>query len=147
MTCDGWVQLLTKDYLLGPSLDKLVSFAYHVQSLLYVTGFRVASKLVPTILMNYPSKHRRSGRPLTCPSCSRTSPTHASSSAMSVSGASAQTVTPLHSQSHIMTECIAVSDLRAECNPEDDTSLAVFFRKVVARHMEMEDELFDQLNL
>ena len=101
--------------------------------------FRAASKLVPTILMNFPSKYRRIGRPLTCPSCSRPG--------SSLSTATTESDTPLHSQSHILTECTAVSDLRADCDLEDDKSLAVFFKKVVARHMEMEDELIDQLNL
>ena len=102
--------------------------------------FRAASKLVPTILMNFPSKYRRIGRSLTCPSCSRPS-------SSSASGELIQSPNPLHSQSHILTECTAVSDLRADCDPEDDESLAVFFRKVVARHMEMDDDLINQLNL
>ena len=46
---------------------------------------------------------------------------------------------PLHSQSHILTECQAVCDLRTECDPNDDYSLALFFKKVVARNMEIED--------
>ena len=106
--------------------------------------FRAASKLVPTILMNFPSKYRRVGRSLTCPTCS--TPRPSTSPARNESGEENKSFNPLHSQSHILTDCAAVSDLRDECDPEDDESLAVFFRKVVARHMEMDNELFDQLN-
>ena len=109
--------------------------------------FRVASKLVPTVLMNFPSKYRRIGRPLTCPSCSRPSSTPTSSSLTRESAELNNSPDPLHSQTHILTDCMAVNDPSAECDPDDDTSLVVFFRKVVARHMEMEDQLFDQLNL
>ena len=93
--------------------------------------FRVASKLVPTILANFASKYRRRGQSLACPSCS--APHHATSSD------GEERNQPLHSQSHILTDCAAVSDLRAECEPRDDFSLAEFFKKVVARNMEIED--------
>ena len=92
-------------------------------------SFRVASKLVPTIRSNYPSKYRRQGIPLTCPTCSDPSSSTTSSTASP----------PLHSQSHLLTDCVGVSDLRAECDENDDKSLAVFFKKVVARHMEIDD--------
>ena len=92
--------------------------------------FRVASKLVPTILGNFASKYRRRGQSLTCPAC--LSPGHGSSEQEGRNQ-------PLHSQSHILTDCVAVSDLRAECDPQDDVSLADFFKKVVARNMEIEE--------
>ena len=95
--------------------------------------FRVATKLVPTILANFPSKYRRRGQSLTCPSCS--TPV---SSELEVGE---QQMEPLHSQSHILTECEAVRDIRDECEPQDDFSLAQFFKKVVARNMEIEDLL------
>ena len=98
-------------------------------------SFRVASNLVPTIRNNYPSMYRRQGKPLTCPTCVKSNPSATLSPAASV------TVSPpLHSQSHILTDCVGVSDLRAECDVKDDKSLAVFFKKVVARHIEMEEE-------
>ena len=50
-----------------------------------------------------------------------------------------ETPPPLHSQSHILTECEAMSDLRSEWEPNDDYSLAMFFKKVVARNMELEN--------
>ena len=46
---------------------------------------------------------------------------------------------PLHSQTHIETTCSLVSDLRAECPPIDDRSLAELYRKIVARHMQLEE--------
>ena len=98
-------------------------------------SFRVSSKLVPTIRSNYPSKYRRQDIPLTCPTCS-----NLSSSPTSGLPTSDTAPPPLHSQSHILTDCVGVSDLRAECNEKDDKSLAVFFRKVVARHIEMGED-------
>ena len=93
--------------------------------------FRIASKTVPTIPANYPSKYRRSGRPLTCPTCSQ-SPT----SSMDRE----EMVMPLLSQSHLLTECSAVAEFRDECNPSEDASLVRFFRRVVAKHMELEED-------
>ena len=97
--------------------------------------FRVSSKLVPTILANFSSKYRRRGQSLTCPSCSALTPDR------SEQEDSIGQTEPLHSQSHILTECVAVRDLREECEPRDDFSLAEFFKKVVARNMEIEDLL------
>ena len=99
--------------------------------------FRIASKLVPTIRKNYSSKYRKMGQPLTCPSCTQMSPAQSQSAVTATEGETDPA--PLHSQSHILNDCIAVSDLRTECEPSDDHSLAEFFRKVVARHMELED--------
>ena len=41
---------------------------------------------------------------------------------------------------HGLTECSLVSDLRTEFQPSegDDNSLAEFFKRVVARHMDLE---------
>ena len=101
--------------------------------------FRIASKLVPTIRKNYSSKYRRRGQPLTCPTCTQLNLPPSSSSVTAVPGETDSA--PLHSQSHILNDCIAVSDLRSECEPSDDNSLAEFFKKVVARHMELEEEM------
>ena len=98
-------------------------------------SFRISSKLVPTIRNNYPSKYRRRGIPLTCPTCSN--PSLSTTSGPKTSDTAPP---PLHSQSHILTDCLGVSDLRAECNEKDDKSLAIFFRKVVARQMEIEED-------
>ena len=92
--------------------------------------------MVPTILANHPSKYRRVGRPLKCPTFSVSS-LHGPRAA---AGTEAEPDQPIHSQSHILLSCRAVSDLRAECEPDDDASLATFFRKVVARNMELEEE-------
>ena len=94
--------------------------------------FRVHSRTVPTVMKNAPSKYRRMGIPLTCPSCSKPS------SSASMNSSSSPTM-PLHSQSHLLTSCVAVKDISDECMPGgwDDKTLAVFFRKVVSRHLEM----------
>ena len=96
--------------------------------------FRASSRLVPTILGNYPSKFRRQGRSLTCPSCSAPSPNLSGNSSMN------NFSFPLHSQTHVLTECPLVSDLRAEYRPSEgnDEALALFLKNVVARHMELD---------
>ena len=71
--------------------------------------FRIASKLVPTIRKNYSSKYRRMGQPLTCPSCTQLAPAQPRSSVTANPGETDSA--PLHSQSHILNDCIAVSDL------------------------------------
>ena len=81
------------------------------------------------------------GQPLSCPSCSELNRSLTSRSATGELGEPSST--PLHSQTHILSDCEAVVDLRNECNPEDDKSLADFFRKVVARNMELEEEVFN----
>ena len=101
--------------------------------------FRIASKLVPTIRTNFPTQYRRKGQLLTCPLCSKQDLSANMSPAMRDTSVEQQTPQPLHSQSHILTECEAMSDLRSECEPNDDLSLAMFFKKVVARNMELEN--------
>ena len=98
--------------------------------------FRVSSRLIPYIKANYPSKYRRQGKPLTCPSC----PPSASVPASGTQGSSQEEVSPpLHSQTHVGTACILVSDLRSEYRQDDDKSVAEFFKRVTARHMELEE--------
>ena len=81
---------------------------------------------------NFPSKYRRRGKSLACQLCSG-----------NLAGASGEgegeggSSLPLHSQSHIFT-CEGLRDLRDECEPTDDNSLAEFFKKVVARNMDIE---------
>ena len=110
---------------------------------------RVKVKLVPTILGNFPSKYRRQGRTLACFSCSqgpsRTPGTGSGGHISTVTSSSSPhppppNSPPIHSQSHLLSgECAAVSDLLFECDKQDDKSLAVFFRKVVARNMEIDE--------
>ena len=50
-------------------------------------------------------------------------------------------ILPLHSQTHVGTTCLLVSDLRSDYRPDDDQSVAEFFKKVTARHMELEEFL------
>ena len=46
--------------------------------------------------------------------------------------------TPLHSQPHLLSGNFpSVRDLLEDCDQEDDQSLAVFFKRVVARNMEI----------
>ena len=100
--------------------------------------FRASSKLIQGIMGNYPSKFRRLGKSLTCPSCSAPQSNLSSNSAMGESRS--QDSPPLHSQSHVLTECVLVSDLRDEFRPNDgnDEALAMFLKKVVSRHMELD---------
>ena len=98
--------------------------------------FRVSSRLIPFIKANYPSKYRRQGKPLTCSSC----PPAASASASGTQEPSQEEMTqPIHSQTHVGTTCLLVSDLHSEYRPDDDKSVAEFFKKVIARHMELEE--------
>ena len=101
--------------------------------------FRIKSKLVPTIRKNFSSKYRKMGQPLTCPSCSQMNESLTSRSTTGEQGETSPV--PLHSQTHILYDCEYVSDLRNDCDPEDDQSLVDFFTKVVARNMELEDNM------
>ena len=109
--------------------------------------FRFHSKLIPSIRKTYSSKYRRKGIPLTCPSCLKKSTSLPSVISLNLTSSetrnhdsfSAPSSPPLHTQSHLLTSCVAVKDIRDECMPGewDDKTLAVFFRKVVSRHLEM----------
>ena len=101
--------------------------------------FRIKSKLVPTIRGNFSSKYRRMGQHLTCPLCSEMNQSLTSRTDTGEQGEISST--PLHSQTHILYDCEFVQDLRNECDPEDDNSLVSFFKKVVARNMELEDNI------
>ena len=41
-------------------------------------------------------------------------------------------------QSRILRDCVEVEDLRSECDPLDEKSLAQFFLRVTARRLELE---------
>ena len=105
------------------------------------TRMRIEAKLIPTILGNYPSLHRRRGKSLVCPSCSPPVPgeiprTGARESEVRMPPSPSP---PLHSQSHLLSgQCDGVRDLLENCDPMDDKSLVTFFRRVVARNMELE---------
>ena len=111
--------------------------------------FRVHCHLVPTIKKNFSSKYRRRGVPLTCPSCSKPSVSSSLPVNRSMTGSSSPLSTPAsppsHSQSHLLSACEAVRDIRDECLPGpvgDDKSLAQFFKRVVARHLEMDEDYY-----
>ena len=98
--------------------------------------FRVSANLVQGIKANYPSKYRRMKRPLSCSVCP---PVNSSmDSSTTESGHPEPTSRPLHSQSHILRDCVEVEDLRSECDPLDEKSLAQFFLRVTARRLELE---------
>ena len=99
--------------------------------------------MIPTIPANFSSLYRRKGLPLTC-ACSGSeppvTPTQSSELRRSRESDSGQPPPPpLLSQSHLLTTCSAVRDIREQCTLEDDESVALFFRKVVARNMDLED--------
>ena len=101
--------------------------------------FRIEAKLVPTILGNQPSRYRRRGLTLSCPSCSLQPPRETGMSAAREPAAENSTPPPIHSQSHLLSgDCEGVSDLLIDCDTRDDKSLAIFFQRVVARNMEIE---------
>ena len=96
-------------------------------------AFRVAAKMV-NVPANFPSKYRRRGESIACSACAGLPPPP------SVSPSEAPPAPPILSQSHLLSSCVAVSDIRSECNLnlEDTESVALFFRKVMARNMEIE---------
>ena len=103
--------------------------------------YRIEARLVPTILGNYPSKYRRRGVSLACPLCSASPPRTSSSITVREPAEenSSSPSPPTHSQSHLLSgACGAVSDLLEECDVEDDQSLVHFFRRVIARNLEIE---------
>ena len=83
--------------------------------------FRVQTKLVQTLRKNFPTMYRRMGQPLTCPSCSTRTLSEVTSDNSETHSS------PPHSQSHILESCEAVEDLRTECDPDDNRSLAEYF--------------------
>ena len=98
---------------------------------------RIEARLVPTILGNYPSKHRRRGKSLACPMCLISDEMEKGSTAPRESSPPSP---PLHSQSHLLSgQCEGVRDLLDDCEPRDDQSLVTFFRRVMARNLEVEE--------
>ena len=92
-------------------------------------AFRIACKMVQTIPANFSSQYRRKGLSTICYSCSGPSapelyPRPDQSAAPPASPPSP----PILSQSHLLTTCTAVSDIRAELNPLDEHSIISFFR-------------------
>ena len=103
------------------------------------------SKIIPTIPANFSSMYRRKGLPLTCAFSGSEPPApltlNSGLGRNSRSDSAPSTPPAILSQTHLLTVCSAVRDIREQCNLdlEDDESVAVFFRKVVARNMDLED--------
>ena len=100
--------------------------------------FRVSSHLVPYIKANYPSKFRRAGKSLHCPACPPVDSVPASSSDTQETSQE-ELLPPIHSQTHVGTTCLLVSDLRSDYRPDDDKLVAEFYKNVVARHIELDE--------
>ena len=102
-------------------------------------AFRVAAKMI-MIPANFPSLYRRRGLSLTCPSCMGLSSAEPSRDEQDSHPPAPH---PLLSQSHLLTDCVAVSDIRAECSLRDEESIALFFLKVLARNLEIDQFVND----
>ena len=105
-------------------------------------AFRVASKMLP-LPANFPSQYRRRGLSLACPSCSGPSSIRPTTLRTDMSDPAAPPTSPppppTLSQSHLLTTCPGVADIRADCNIFDEESVTLFFRRVVARSLEIEE--------
>ena len=121
---------LSHDELSHDALERK-SYFFHLSLDNARMCFKVAAKVVPTIRGNFPSKYRRREQTIICPSCSSGEP----------DGEGTSDKKQIQSQSHILEFCESVRDLREQCDPTNDTSLAEFFRKVVARNLEIEELL------
>ena len=53
---------------------------------------------------------------------------------------------PIDSQSHLLTSCLAFSDLRNQFNTDSDLGLVKFFTAVIERRKEEEDMISSELN-
>ena len=104
-------------------------------------AFRVSTKMI-RVPANFPSQYRRRGLPITCPSCTELTPLPNHRPNMSVPVEEAvhdPNPPPVLSQSHLLNDCVAVSDIRAECSLDSVESISLFFQKVFARNLEIED--------
>ena len=79
--------------------------------------FRISNKMVKNVRKNFPGMY--TNQSLTCPSCRREDID--------------TSVTPVHSQSHLIKECIAFQDLREQLDLETDEGLCEFFKTVMTR--------------
>ena len=82
--------------------------------------------MVQTVRKNFKRKYR--DKSLKCPSCK---PFY---------GDSDEDVLPDDSQSHLSLECPAFSDLREQLDSSDEGSLADFFRQVISRRLNQEED-------
>ena len=84
-------------------------------------AFRVSSKMVQTIPANFSSQYRRRGLSIICSSCSGPSaPESYRRPGQSDAPPGSPPSPPILSQSHLLTTCSAVSDIREQCNPLDE---------------------------
>ena len=84
--------------------------------------FRISNKLVSGIRKNFSAKYRKKNISLYCPTCKDTD----NNSVVSTNRVE-------HSQSHVLYDCEAFSDLREDLDTEDDGMLVEYFKKVVER--------------
>ena len=89
-------------------------------------AFRVTSQMVPTVRKNFTQKYK--SKSLKCPSCQSGSKDDKEDD----------------TQSHLIYECEAFTDLREQLDPDDAGSLAEFFKEVISRRLELgEDQDFE----
>ena len=103
-------------------------------------AFRIACKMVQTIPAHFSSQYRRKGLSTICYSCSGPrAPEPYLRPDQSAAPPASPPSPPILSQSHLLTTCTAFSDIRAGLNPLDEHSIVLFFRRIVARNMELEE--------
>ena len=90
------------------------------------TRFRISSQMLETVRSNFSNKYKYSS--LGCQSCkgiiNQNNDSHDE---------------PIDSQSHLLTSCLAFSDLRDQFDTESDLGLVNFFTAVIKRRLEEED--------
>ena len=92
--------------------------------------------MVPELRANFPSKYRRQGLSLSCPSCTEpSSPASQGTTGSETAGREGAR----DSQAHVMYDCSAFSDLRETYDLDNDREVAQFFKAVVARRMDLEE--------
>ena len=91
------------------------------------TRFRISSKMLQTVKSNFSSKYK-----------------HTSMSCQSCKGMKRETEDseddPIDSQSHLLTSCLAFSDIRDQYDTNTDLGLVKFFSAVIERRIEEEEE-------
>ena len=82
--------------------------------------------MVNSVRGNFPSKYRRLGKSLSCPSCEEINDERSNLNITLNSQPN-----PRDSQFHILTECCAYDDLRVKYQNMSDSNLISFFQEVV----------------
>ena len=92
---------------------------------------RISGGMVQSVRGNFKERYRKKNLPITCQSCKASNDNNAPVD---------DTEKPMDTQTHLLEECVAFDDIRNEFDLQTETGLVGFFKEVIKRRNEDEND-------